>query len=179
MAGMKSGDFRQLISPFLKAKLAELEAQGGADYQVFERSPIPSSLRMVTFRSENAQIYYGELERIISGELTARDDDGNPVATAEFELPVRFGFVGADALAESDGWLRAGVSAGLAVFDKLDKETDGTIWRFHFGAWITAGREFLVTLGAHHFSNGENTPLKTKGPNVPFEFVALAVGLKF
>lgn len=169
--------------PALQANGAEVFMEAGGSTPVLEAAGtsqvLDATLRMITVRNGHAQIYFGEVERTIKGELTAKDDSGNQVGTAEFELPIRFGFVGADIVAETAGWIRVGVAAGLAIFDKVDKAVDGTAWRFHFGAWITMGRDFILSIGAHHFSNGEDTPLKTRGPNNPLEFVTLAAGLKF
>lgn len=170
---------------FSKKKLnaSEVIVEGGVSLPVFESfgtNQVPeASLRMVTFRKDIIQIYYGEIERKIEGEVSIKNDQGEEVGTVEFSLPIRFGFVGVDAIAETDEWLRVGVSFGLAVFDKLDKAIDGTLWRFHIGAWIALGKENIVRLSVHHFSNGEDTPLKSPGPNRPLEFVTLGVGLNF
>lgn len=162
---------------------AEIIVEAGGSTPIlesFESGHVPeATLRMATFRSGHAQIYIGEVERDIQGELTIKDASGVQVGSAEFSIPLRFGFVGIDAVAETDGWARIGASGGLALFDKLDETTDGTLWRFHFGTWISLGREIIVRLAGHHFSNGEDTPLKSPGPNFPLEFITLGVGIRF
>ena len=161
----------------------EVIVEAGGSTPVLERfgndKVLEATLRMVTFRSGHAQIYIGEVERKIDGELIIRDAQGVEQGSAKFSFPLRFGFLGMDAVAETDGWMRVGASAGLALFDKLDESTDGTLWRFHFGAWASWGRDIIVRLSAHHFSNGEDTPLESPGPNMPLEFVTLGVGIKF
>lgn len=163
-----------LIIPL--AKGAEIIVEGGPSAQLGNKKEVEASLRMVTFKSGHIQTYIGEIERTIKKEFEIKDDKGVILGTIDVELPMRFGFFGVDALAETSGLFRIGAAFGMAVFDKIDKETDGTLWRFHISSWIAFQG---VRLTAHHFSNGEDTPLKSKGPNNPLEFITLGIGINF
>ncbi len=159
------------------AESLQIYVEGGPSQPLRPGGTVPeASLRLMTAQSEWLAVFVGVVERMTPIETTLQSDTGRDFALSA-ELPVRFGFFGADGRIATEGAARIEAGTGLVIFDKMHPQ-DGTLWRIHitlYGVLDVGRAQFRI--GLHHFSNGSKTFLKSPSPNKSLEFATLGVGI--
>lgn len=153
----------------------EVGVRAGKSDSIFaSNSVVDASVMWMAVDSEDYSLKFGIMQRPLFVDLFGNEE-------VVVEVPDRTTFVGIDYLAHQNwgnGWsIREEI--GMWLFDKANKQLDGTIWKFHFslGAhW--KGDVITFVVQADHISNGDEV-VGSPGPNTAHEFWTFGFGVPF